>query len=299
MLNSLSLSGLAWQLAVVAIDLGIAIIALSSLRYLQGLMAGVNSTHELSEKDNFAFGVSISGNALALALIMAGVVTGEGLPSLLDEAIHVSSYALLGIVLLKIGTLINDKVIFHTFSLKEQVKAENMAAGTVQAANFIALGIIINASIKWVESDSLIGLLSVIVVFVLAQVLMLAVTRIRSSMYQKKHNGHVWQVALEKGNTALAIRYSGHIISTALAVGAAGGFVGYLQNAIWLSAIYWFGTSLVIMLALVLLSSFAGRIVLAGINCSEEVDKQQNLGVAYIEAAIYVAVALIIYALMS
>ncbi|MCI5139940.1 MAG: hypothetical protein D3922_16370, partial [Candidatus Electrothrix sp. AR1] len=31
------------------------------------------------------------------------------------------------------------------------------------------------------------------------------------------------------------------------------------------------------------------------INCLEEVDKQRNLGVAYIEAAIYVAVALIIY----
>lgn len=299
MLNSLSLTGLSWQLAVLAIDLGIAIIAISALRYLQGLMAGVNTTHELSEKDNFAFGISISGNALALALIMAGVVTGDGLPSLVDEAINVSLYALLGIVLLKLGTLINDKVIFHTFSLKQQVKDENMAAGTVQAANFVALGIVINSAIKWVESDNLSGMLPVVVVFVMAQLLMLAVTRIRSTIYRKNHNGRGWQEALEQGNTALAIRYSGHIVSTALAVGAASGLVSYLQNAIWISAIYWLGTSLVIMLMLSLLSGFARRIVLADINCVEEVDKQRNLGVAFIEAAIYVAIALIIYALMS
>ena len=286
MFNDLSLSGFGWQLSILAIDLSIAIIAISALRYLQGLMAGVNTSNELAKKDNFAFGVSISGNALALALIMAGVVTGEGDPSLLDE-------------LLKVGTVVNDKAIFHTFSVKEQVKSENMAAGIVQAANFLALGIIINSAIKWIESDGLQGVIAVVAIFVLAQILMLAVTRIRSQIYKKNHNGHDWQDALVRGNSALAVRYSGHIISTALAVGASGGLVTYLQNSLWLSMAYWLATAMVIMLAVSLLTLVARRIILAGIDYVEEVDKQQNLGVAYIEAAIFIAVGLIIYALMS
>jgi len=299
MFNNLSLAGFGWQLSILAIDLGIAIIAISALRYIQGLMAGVNTTDELSKKDNFAFGVSISGNALALALIMAGVVTGAGDPSLLDEFLNVGTYAILGIVLLKIGTVINDKVMFHTFSLKEQVKAENMAAGIVQAANFIALGIIINSAIKWIESDGVMGVVAVVAIFVMAQFLMLSVTRIRSLIYRKNHNGDEWQGALLKGNNALAVRYSGHIISTALAVGASSGMVTYMEATLWISVLSWLVTAMVIMLALSLLTTIARRIILAGIDYVEEVDKQHNLGVAFIEAAIFIAVGLIIYALMS
>lgn len=299
MFSNLSFAGFMSQIAILAIDLGIAIVAISALRYLQGLMAGVNTTDELSRKDNFAFGVSISGNALALALIMAGVVTGEGESSLLHEFLYVGAYVILGIALLKIGTVINDKVIFHTFSLKEQVKVENMAAGIVQAANFISLGIIINSAIKWVESESAIGVLAIVMIFILAQVLLLALTRVRSAIYKNNHNGSEWQDALLRGNNAIAVRYAGFIISSALALGACGGLVVYLEGLLWVSALYWLLTAVITLFVLVLLGAIARRFILLGIDYVEEVDKQHNLGVAFIEASIFVAIGLIIYALMS
>jgi hypothetical protein len=42
----------------------------------------------------------------------------------------------------------------------------------------------------------------------------------------------------------------------------------------------------------------ARRIILFGINTEEEVDEQQNVGIAFIEAVIFISIALILNPLM-
>lgn len=288
-----------WVSGVILIDLFIAVIAISGFRYLQGVLAGVNTTEELSKKDNFAFGISFAGGALALALIVAAAVEGEPADSILNEGINVAIYAFAGIILLKIGTLVNDAVIFHRFSLKEQIDQQNIAAGVVQASNFLALGIIISSSIRWVETETWSGLLSVALVFIAAQILLLLVTRMRGQIYMRRHNGNRLQDALRDGNTALAIRYAGHIIAVALSVNAASNLIAYLPDTPWMSALYWFLVALGTALLITLLAGVARRIILAGINVIEEVDEQQNVGVAFIEAVIFISIALILNPLMA
>ena len=288
-----------WVSGVILLDLFIAVMAISAFRYLQGVLAGVNTTAELSKKDNFAFGISFAGGALALALIVAAAVEGEPADSLLNEGLNVAIYAVIGIVLLKIGTLVNDVAIFHRFSLKEQIDKQNIAAGTVQASNFLALGIVISSSIRWVETETWGGLLSVALVFFATQILLLMVTRMRAQIYMRRHNGNRLQDALRDGNTALAIRYAGHIIATALSVNAASNLITYLPETPWMSALYWFLVALGLALLITLLASVARRIILAGINVIEEVDEQQNVGVAFIEAVIFISIALILNPLMA
>ena len=145
MINELS----SWTIAVVAINLAIAVFAICGFRLLFGLLAGVNTTVELSEKDNYAFGVSFAGGAGALALVLAAAVAGDGEVDLLVEALNVLTYAAAGILLLKVGSLINDWVIFHQLSLKTAVADHNVGAGVIQAANFLALGIIIRSAVNW------------------------------------------------------------------------------------------------------------------------------------------------------
>ena len=290
MINELS----SWTIAVVAINLAIAVFAICGFRLLFGLLAGVNTTVELSEKDNYAFGVSFAGGAGALALVLAAAVAGDGEVDLLVEALNVLTYAAAGILLLKVGSLINDWVIFHQLSLKTAVADHNVGAGVIQAANFLALGIIIRSAVNWVESENWQGLLPVLLVFVAAQLVLLVVTRLRSRIFARRHDGESFQHAIGEGNTALAIRYAGHLIGTALAVSAGGSLVLYLHAEPLQSAAAWGLVAIGLTLLLSLLALAARSIILANINVVEEVDEQHNVGVAFIEAVIFIAIGLLL-----
>jgi len=243
-----------WEVGILCLDLVLAVAAITTFRYLQGILAGVNTTDELSKKDNFAFGISFAGGALALAMIIAAAVQGEPSDTVIREGVNVIIYSVLGIVLLKIGMLINDLLIFNRFSLKEEIAKENITAGIVQAANFLAMGFIIQSAIRWVETETWEGLIPVVLVFIAAQLLLLFVTRLRARIYQRRHDGNRFQEALKDGNPALAIRYAGHIIAAALGVNAVSHLITYLPTTPWVSAGIWFVISIAIVILITLLS---------------------------------------------
>jgi len=283
-----------WVAGVICIDLALAVIAISGYRYFQSVTQGINTTHELSKKDNFAFGIAFAGGALALAQIIAAAVGGDPAESYLNEAINVSIYAVLGIVLLRVGAIVNDKMNFNHFSVGQEISKENITAGIIQAANYMALGIIVAAAINWIEVESYEGILSVVATFAAAQIVLLAVTRYRSRVYAKRHNGASWQDALQKGNPALAIRYLGHIVATAFGISAAAHLVSYSPTQPWLAAGVWLGCSVLTVIAISLLAVVARSIILMRIDTTQEVDDQQNIGVAFIEAQIFVSMAFVL-----
>ena len=57
-----------------SIDLSIALILLIVIRWLSGQFSKINVTSELSERDNFAFGISVAGRMLSLCLVLGSVV---------------------------------------------------------------------------------------------------------------------------------------------------------------------------------------------------------------------------------
>ena len=286
-----------WMWGIIALDLAVAVAAICILRYGAGLLFGVDTRDELAEKDNFAFGIALAGGMVAVALILTGAASGEASISWAAELGTVAIYAVVGIVLLKIGILINDALIFHKFSLKQAIGEQNVAAGTVQAANLLALGVLVLGAIDWAEGVGWLALLSVAIVFFLAQIVLLGVTRLRSAIYARRHDGAALQLAIEGGNSALAIRYAGHLLGTALAASSAGGMVAYLPGtAIELAVVYgsWLAWAVVLAVVLSVLSIIAQRVVLMGIDTVEEVDNQRNVGVAAIEAAIFIGFGLVI-----
>ena len=219
-----------WMWGIIALDLAVAVAAICVLRYGAGLLFGVDTRDELAEKDNFAFGIALAGGMAAVALILAGAVSGEASVGWLAELRTVVVYAVVGLVLLKLGILINDALIFHSFSIRTALGEQNVAAGTVQAANLLALGVLINGAIGWAEGVGWVPLLSVAIVFFLSQIVLLGVTRLRSAIYARRHDGERLQLALAGGNVALAVRYAGHLLGTALAASSASGVVAYLPG---------------------------------------------------------------------
>lgn len=294
-MDSLSL----WLWGIVALNLAVALVAMCALRFGTGVLFGVHTRDELAEKDNFAFGLTLAGGALAVALVLAAATDGEPATAFLDELGAVVAYAILGLALLKVGIVVNDAIVFHKFSVRDAIKAQNPAAGTVQAANLVAVGVLVNGAIGWADGDLLQSGLSVAVTFVLAQVVLLGATRTRAAIYARRHDGRRWQAAIESGNSALATRYAGHLIGTALAASSAGGMVRHVAGVTthaWLAYAAWFVWAAVLSLALLALGMLVQRVILHGVDVVDEVDRQQNVGVAGIEAAVFVGIGLVIRA---
>lgn len=286
-------------LVYLVIDITIAIVLLGAMRFLLGLTSQVNSTEELAKKDNFAFGVSVAGSILALGIVLTGAITGENAPSFLMEIIGMLAYGAYGLILIKVGRIIQDKVALQHLNKSELIKDQNLTIGIIDAAGAIATAIIIRAVLLWVDGLDLATFIAITSGFIVAQAVLVLVTRIRESQYAKNNQEDCLQEALSEGQLALAIRYSGQVISTALAVTAASHFLVYSPETLVVNLIGWLVFGIIMTILVSLLTALAKRIVLWGINLVEEVDQQHNIGVASIEMATSIAIALILTALMA
>jgi len=286
-------------LAYLAIDVSIAILLLAAMRFLSGISAKVNSTEELAKEDNFAFGISVAGSVLALGIVLTGAITGEAASSYSMEAIGMLAYGGYGLLLIKIGRVIQDKVALQHLDKNALIIEKNLTIGIIDAAGAIATAIIIRAVLLWVDGLDFSTFIAITTGFIVAQTVLVIVTRLREKQYAKNNQEDCLQEAFSNGQLALAIRYSGQVISTALAVTAASYFLTYSPETLVVNLLGWLVFGVVMTLIVGLLSALAKRIVLWGINLVEEVDQQHNIGVASIEMATSIAIALILTALMA
>ncbi len=286
-------------LIYLVIDISIAIALLGAMKFITGLSAKVNATDELSKQDNFAFGISVAGSVAALGIVLTGAITGENAPSFRLEIIGMLSYGLLGLILIKIGRVIHDRLALNKINKTEQIKARNITVALVDAAGAIATAIIIRAVLLWVNGLNISTFIAIISGFIVAQTMLVLVTRLKERQYARDNQAASMQAAFADGQTALAIRYAGQVISTALAVTAASHFLVYSADALLANLIGWLVFSVIMTILVALLTSLAKRIVLWGIDLVEEVDQQHNIGVASVEMAISIAIALILTALMA
>jgi hypothetical protein len=288
-----------WTYQILLIDLAVAVLMIAGLRYIRGLVTNVDSTEELASKDNFAFGVAMAGGTLALALMLTGAVSGEPGATLVAELTSVISYGVLGLILLWVGRLGQDKLVLRGIEIQEQIKQGNLSSALVDVANTVATGLVLRAVMIWVESETLDGLIMVLAAFVITQILLSAVTRYRLMVYSRRHEGESLQAAFEAGNVALSIRYLGHISGVALAVTAASGVAAYNSDALVVALLTWVAVSIIFTVLVSILAIFARKVILAGVDVVDEVDNQKNVGVAAVEAAIYLSIGLFFTALFA
>lgn len=288
-----------WALNTLMINLIIAVGLLTGLRFISGLVANVHSKAELAERDNFAFGLSFSGGMIALALMLTGVVSGEGHTNLMMEAGLVAAYGVMGIVLIKLGRVVQDKMVLTNISIQDEIKNGNVSAAFLDMANTIATGFVLRSVLMWVENESWSGLAIVLVAFILTQILLAFVTKFRLMVYEKRHPDGCLQVAMRTGNIALSLRYFGHLTGVALVMAAASSFVIYNSDYLGIALLTWVVVTVAFAVMLSVISILARMVILAGIDVVEEVDHQENIAIGATEAAIYISVGTIILAVFS
>ena len=295
-----------WEITILAINAVMVIACLIGFRFSMAALIGVSSTTELADKNNHALGMVIASGMLALMLIMAGAISGEA-STPLNEMISIAAFTLIGMVLLKVGMWVLDHWVLKDIDLMAEIKGNNVAAAIVVASNLIATGLVLQAAIYWTEGDLLTALMMVCLVFVCSLLPLTATSYLRKKVYASRNIGASWQQAIKGGNTALAMRYAGHILGTSIVIQAASDLLVYLPNAVshldpsaaLLSLAYWLLVSLVLVPLVWILYRIAQPIVLHGVNVVEEVDQQHNTGVACIEAVMFIGFALLIKMFIS
>ena len=280
------------------IDMAVAIALLGGIRFTMGFIGKVDTNDELSQKDNFAYGISMAGGVAAMGIALSGAITGEVAGSYSVELLGMFAYGLSGLILIKAGRFIHDKFALSALNKHEQILNRNISVALVDAASVIATAIVVRAALIWVEGLDVYTFIAVISAWIVSQVMLVLITRVFEWKFSH-NNGATFQSTLESGHVALAIRYAGYLISTAMSVTAASYFIVYDISNIWLGVSQWAIMSLILMACLTVLTGIAKFIVLWGINRREEVEDQDNIGIATIELATSFSIALLLMALMS
>ena len=280
------------------IDIVIALLLLLVIRLLSGLPKDISVSQELGEKDNFAFGISLSGRMLALCLVLSAVVGRHIGLGFEYAALSTTIFGIIGIILIKVGRFGHDKLVLHLVNKEDAIQARNTSVALVDASSAIAFAIIIYSMINWVEgtdSNAIVGILSG---FVVVMAIMLLTTRLYEIRFARNNQNDSFQGMLRKDNFALAIQHSGNLIATAIVVSIAGSILQYLANTYVSNLTGWLFCGVAASVTYTVIVSLAKRIVLYGINWKEEVDLQGNVGLACIEWVLSVGIALIALGLM-
>jgi uncharacterized membrane protein YjfL (UPF0719 family) len=239
--------------------------------------------HEIVEKDNNAASISLAGYLIAVSIIFIGVMQGPS-QGLLQDFIAITTYSALGIILLYVAHLINDKLILHKFeNTREIVEDHNIGIGAVQAASYIASGLVIAGAIHGEGG----GIITTIAFFLLGQISLIIFTRIYDLI-----TSFDLHKELESDNFAAGIAFSGTLIALGIIMSNAssGNFISWEHNG----SIFMFN----MLSAFILLPIFRfvmDKLIIINIDINDEISTDKNIGAGCIECASTIAFACVLF----
>lgn len=284
---------------VLLLNLVLVIAIFTSVRFFSGITSHIDSTKELTEKDNPAFGISMAGVVFAVTIILSGAIYGDPIYTMQQSIISVGLYGAIGIALMAITRIIFNKIALPSVTIRDEIVKGNVAAGIIDAGNVIASAIIIRTMMMWVDANTVNGLFAILTGFVISQILLTSTTVLRIKRLNNKTNNKSLQEEFKSGNIAIALRFAGRKIGTAFAITAASSrLIFELYDMPSLLAI-WAGVSVIMIAVLSLLSFIANKIIFSGINVDDEVIRQRNIALGAVQCVIYICLGLLLSELMS
>jgi uncharacterized membrane protein YjfL (UPF0719 family) len=237
----------------------------------------------LLEQDNKALAVSFSGYLLALAVIILGVLTGPE-RNLRQDLVATGIWGAVGIVLLNIARLINDKVILHRFNnVKEILEDRNVGTGAVEFGSYVGAAFIVRAIVAGESQGLAADTIGTIVFFVAGQIAFV----LFGLAYQVITSYDIHE-QIEKDNVAAGIAFG-------MTLAAMGIVLSHI--IVRTDSLAAFGVWFVNGAALVLLARFlVDKLILPSHRLDDEIARDRNWGVALIEGGAAIAVAFLINA---
>lgn len=265
----------------------------TSLIYLAGTFAlffigkfvydRVNRRFDLNEQlvkqDNLACAIAVAGYYLGLVFALGGVLEGPA-GFWLSDLFDIFFYGLTAIILLNVSSFLNNKIILYKFdNVKEIIEDRNVGTGVIEAANHIAMGLIIYGAISGEDGD----LVTAATFWLLGQITLI----IASFAYNLITPFDVHE-EIEKDNVAVGVAFAGMLIALGniVRIGIEGDFVSWQENFQRFLAFAIFG-----LIMLPVLRAITDRVLLPGESLTKELVHQEkpNVGAGTIEALAYIA----------
>lgn len=159
-------------ISFVYVVLGMGAVLLSKL--LKNLLTPYRLDAELTQKDNVALGLAITGYFVGVLIIYLGATVGpspDEIPPVGELAREMGldlAYAVGGMILLNLSCVVVDRLVLYKFSMrKEIIEDQNAGTGAVEAGCLIASALVIAGAIHG-EGD----LVTALVFYLLGQVVL-------------------------------------------------------------------------------------------------------------------------------
>jgi len=239
---------------------------------------------ELVKKDNLALAIAVVGYYFGLVIALGGVLASESEGWVID-LIEILFYGIISIILLNISIIINDKIILRKFdNIKEIIDDQNVGTGVVEAANHIAVGMILYGAM----SGDYGGWLSAAVFWILGQIVLIVAGEIYRRILPFDLHAEI-----ERDNVAVGVAFAGVLIAIGniIRIGAAGDFISWYDNLYTFFGFILFG-----LIMLPILRFVTDKVLLPGEKLSDELVHQErpNVGAGAIEAFAYIGASFLI-----
>ncbi|QIZ77745.1 DUF350 domain-containing protein [Ferrimonas lipolytica] len=290
----LSLLPSAEHLLLQGIDLVLVLLLFVAARYSHGWFSGVDSTSELAERDNVAFGISVAGGVVALAIALSEVFM---LPLVNQPILHGLRLLALGIgslLMIRLGRWSYDKWGLHRFDKRELILEGNIAMALVDGAVACAIAMVLKGSMVWFDGLHWGTVPMLLVNFIAALTLLVLISRVLEWRFSRHNQGGSLQQALAQGHMPVAIRHGGYLLACGLLMHSSGLSSIFSPNEPVSNLAIWFSLSVCKILLLIIFSSLLRYLVLAKVKVNEEIELQNNGGVAALEGALVFASAYLI-----
>jgi uncharacterized membrane protein YjfL (UPF0719 family) len=255
-------------------------------KWINDFLTPYKVDEELTLKDNIALATSIGGYFGAITIIYIGAFIGPT-KGILQDLKVIGGYSLLGIILLNLSRLINDKLILYKFSnVKEIIEDRNAGTGAVQFGSYIASGLIIAGAIHGQGG----GLRTALAFFGLGQITLITFAWLYNFITPFDIHDEI-----EKDNVAAGIAFGGTLIAVGVILmkGASGDFINWTHN------LSMFGIDVVLIFILLpVVRFFFDKIIISRVNLNHEIQNDKNLGAGFLEMITAISFSVILFFVM-
>ena len=273
---------------------GMAVVLLAFARLVQDVVTPYKIQEQLRTHDNVALALSIAGYYLGIIIVFLGAVyqpfhlildSGFGFTTeYWQDVLTVLVTTLIGIVILNVARIVVDKLVLYKFSTeKEIIEEHNVGTGAVEAAVYVAVGLVIAGSVAGQgggpeTSFAFLGLgLLTLIIYTLFYEL------------TTKFDVHA---QIESGNVAIGVALGGNLVAIGIVVFKAvfGDFTTWTEG---LASFLIFAVTGIVLLYVVRMA--IDLILFPKASVPHELAEDRNLGVAFIQSAVLISVSLILF----
>ena len=273
---------------------GIGLVILGIGKLVQDFLTPYRINDQLRTKDNVALALSITGYYLGIVIVFVGAVyqpfnliVDEGLGFTQDywgDVLVVFLTSLAGIGALNIARIVVDRVVLYKFSTeKEIITDQNAGTGAVEAAVYVAVGLVIAGSVSGegggAETSAAFAALGL-------------VTLVLYTLFYQLTTSFDIHGEIERNNVAVGVVLAGNLIAIGVVVLKAvfGDFVNWEEALAEFITFAVFGFGLLLAMRLVV-----DLLIFPRVKVADELVIDRNLGVALIEGAVVVGASLILF----